>query len=47
MTLSIFPVVLSSLGVGDEGKNSGMAPRLGIASGKGDKDMEVLMETKY
>lgn len=46
MILSIFSDVLSSLGAGDEGKNSGIAPRLGIAPGQGDKDMEVLMETK-
>lgn len=49
MILSIFPDVLSSLEAGDEGKNSGITPRLEIveiASGQGDKDMEVLMETK-
>lgn len=46
MILSIFPDVLSSLEAGDEGKNSGITPRLEIVSGQGDKDMEVLMETK-
>lgn len=49
MILSIFPDVLSSPGAGDEGKKSGIAPRsgiVGIASGQGDNDMEVLMETK-
>lgn len=47
MVLSIFSDVLGSLGARDEGKNSGIAPRLGIASGQGDKDMEALMKIKY
>lgn len=38
MILSFFPAILRSLGAGDEGKNSGIAPRLGIKN----KDIKTL-----